>query len=102
MTQPLATSQSAKQMMTKDGSLMSEIYLDITKGDLLRVVEIKGSNIICENISMKEEYRREVVISKVDILMKDFNVVERVSASLKPVLERLKSNDKYMRSLYGR
>ena len=43
MTQPLATSQSAKQMMTKDGSLLSEIYLDITKGDLLRVVEIKGN-----------------------------------------------------------
>ena len=62
MTTPLATSQEIKSLLQKDNSPMLEIYKELERGDVLKVLEINNSEIMVENLSIKEEYRKGYMI----------------------------------------
>lgn len=89
MTRPLAASQSAKEMMRKDGSSLLKIYKDVGRGDILKVKSVKGNSITVENLSINEEYRWDFTIDKLDVLKRDFIVVKRVSAGLSESLKNI-------------
>jgi hypothetical protein len=89
MTVPLAASQSAKDMMKKDGSTLLKIYKDVNRGDILKVKKIEGNKITVENSSLKEEFRKDFVIDKFDIMKKNFVVIQRRSADLTESLKNI-------------
>ena len=72
MTRPLACSQNAKSMMREDGSSLLQIFTDLNRGDILKVKSIDGNKILVTNLSIREEYRIDFEIDKLDVLKKNF------------------------------
>jgi hypothetical protein len=89
MTTPLATSQEIKSLLQKDNSPMLEIYKELERGDVLKVLEINNSEIMVENLSIKEEYRKPFKINKIDIAKGNFNVIKRKSIDLIKALSKV-------------
>jgi hypothetical protein len=94
MTQPLATSVAAKTMMKKDSSPLLTIYKDTKRGDILKVKSVDGNKIVCENLSVKQEWNKPAIIDKYDIMRGDFKLVQRISAGLLESLELIDSIQK--------
>lgn len=92
MTMPFASSMETKMMLTRDKSLLLSIYKDINRGDILSVKEVKPNKIVVENLSIKEEYRKDFEIEKLDIIKGNFNVVKRKSIDLIKTLNKLMSS----------
>lgn len=93
MTTPLATSQEIKSLLVKENSPMLEIYKELERGDVLKVLEINNSEILVENLSIKEEYRKPFKINKIDIAKGNFNVVKRKSIDLIKALSKIMPED---------
>lgn len=83
LTKPLAVSKKAKELFRKDKSVLVEFYTDFKKGDLLKVVSIVSGNAVCENISIKKEYKEKyyneqyVEISLEDVISGNVKQVKR-------------------------
>ena len=82
MTKPLATSKRTKKVFIKEKSPLLEMFNELTRGDLLKVVKIIDNKIFCENISIKENFKNNIidtklVINKLDILRGDYKLVQR-------------------------
>lgn len=92
MTMPFASSMETKMMLTRDKSLLLSIYKDTNRGDILSVKEVKPNKIVVENLSIKEEYRKDFEIEKLDIIKGNFNVVKRKSIDLIKTLNKLMSS----------
>lgn len=86
---PLAASKETKKMLLDEKSPILKIYKDFERGDILLVKEAEDNKLLVENLSIKEEYRKDFYIEKVDILTKKFNVVKRKTINLINVLESL-------------
>lgn len=89
MTAPLATSRETKNMLDKEKSPMLEIFKDVDRGDILIVKDVNANKIIVENLSIKEEYRKQFEIEKLDVIKGNFNVIRRKSIDLIKTLNRL-------------
>lgn len=89
MTPPLASSKEAKMMLIKDKSPLLCIYKDLGRGDILSVKKVLNNKIIVENLSVKEDYRKDFEIEKLDIIKGNFNVIKRKSIDLIKTLNRL-------------
>lgn len=82
MTKPLVTSKRTKKVFIKEKSPLLEMFNELTRGDLLKVVKIIDNKIFCENISIKENFKNNIidtklVINKLDILRGDYKLVQR-------------------------
>jgi len=82
MTKPLATSKRTKKVFIKEKSPLLEMFNELTRGDLLKVEKIIDNKIFCENISIKENFKNNIidtklVINKLDILRGDYKLVQR-------------------------
>jgi len=58
------------------------MFNELTRGDLLKVEKIIDNKIFCENISIKENFKNNIidtklVINKLDILRGDYKLVQR-------------------------
>ena len=89
MTPPFATSRESKEMLKKDKSKLVQIYKDLERGDILLVKTVKDNKIIVENLSIKEEFRKDFEIEKLDVIKGRFNVIKRKSIDLIKTLEKL-------------
>lgn len=89
MTPPFATSRESKEMLKKDKSKLVKIYKDLERGDILLVKTVKDNKIIVENLSIKEEFRKNFEIEKLDVIKGRFNVIKRKSIDLIKTLEKL-------------
>lgn len=89
MTPPFATSRESKEMLRKDKSKLVQIYKDLERGDILLVKTVKDNKIIVENLSIKEEFRKNFEIEKLDVIKGRFNVIKRKSIDLIKTLEKL-------------
>lgn len=89
MTPPFATSRESKEMLKKDKSKLVQIYKDLERGDILLVKTVKDNKIIVENLSIKEEFRKNFEIEKLDVIKGRFNVIKRKSIDLIKTLEKL-------------
>jgi hypothetical protein len=89
MSIPIVASKATKNFMKKDGSLLASIYNDMNSGDLLKVIKINGTKLYCENLSIKPEYRQEIIIDKLSILKEEYKLIERTSQRLKKSIEKL-------------
>lgn len=89
MTPPFATSKESKEMLRKDKSKLVQIYKDLERGDILSVKTVKDNKIIVENLSIKEEFRKDFEIEKLDVIKGRFNVIKRKSIDLIKTLEKL-------------
>lgn len=58
-TKPLASSRKDKIKYIKENSPISNFFKNISKGDFLKVVELKDNNAICINLSLKEGIREK-------------------------------------------
>jgi len=82
MTRPLVTSKRTKKVFIKEKSPLLEMFNELTRGDLLKVEKIIDNKIFCENISIKENFKNNIidtklVINKLDILRGDYKLVQR-------------------------
>lgn len=82
MTRPLATSKRTKKVFIKEKSPLLEMFNELTRGDLLKVIKIIDNKIFCENISIKENITNnkldnKITINKLDILRGDYKLVQR-------------------------
>lgn len=82
MTKPLVTSKRTKKVFIKEKSPLLEMFNELTRGDLLKVEKIIDNKIFCENISIKENFKNNIintklVINKLDILRGDYKLVQR-------------------------
>lgn len=89
MTMPLASSRESKMLLNKENSKLLNIFRDIDRGDILIVKEIHPNKIVVENCSLKEEYKKDFEIEKLDIIKGNFNVVKRRSIDLIKTLNKL-------------
>ena len=89
MTMPLASSRESKMLLNKENSKLLNIFRDIDRGDILIVKEIHPKKIVVENCSLKEEYKKDFEIEKLDIIKGNFNVVKRRSIDLIKTLNKL-------------
>lgn len=92
MTYPIATSKKTKKVFIKEKSPLLEMFNELTRGDLLKVVSISKNKIICENISVKKEVQGNnikniIVIDKLDILRGDYKLVQRGRTKLTNLLK---------------
>lgn len=92
MTRPLASSKKTKLRLKKEKSPLLEMFNELTRGDLLSVVEIKKNKIICENISIKTSIRENsinniIVIDKLDVLRGDYKLVQRGKTKMTNLLK---------------
>ena len=92
MTMPFATSKESKDMLKRDNSILVNIYKDLERGDILTVKEVGDNKIVVENLSLKEEYRKDFEIEKIDVIKGRFNVIKRKSIDLLKTLEKLTAN----------
>ena len=92
MTAPFATSRESKEMLKKDKSKLVQIYKDLERGDILSVKAVNDNKIVVENLSIKEEFRKDFEIEKLDVIKGRFNVVKRKSIDLIKTLEKLTVN----------
>ena len=86
---PLAASRGTKKMLLEEDSPILKVYKDISRGDILLIKETVGNKLLVENLSLKEEYRKDFYIDKIDILTKKFNVVKRKTVDLINALNNL-------------
>lgn len=89
MTAPFAASRETKKLLEKDKSPLLEIYREMDRGDILVVKSTQANNVIVENLSVEEEFRREFRIEKLDVIKGNFNVIKRKSVDLARTLDRL-------------
>lgn len=89
MTMPLASSRETKILLKKENSKLLKVFKDIDRGDILIVKEINPNKIVVENCSLKEEYKKDFEIEKLDIIKGNFNVVKRRSIDLIKTLNKL-------------
>jgi hypothetical protein len=89
MSIPIVASRATKNLMKKDGSLLASIYNDMNSGDILKVIKTNGTKLYCENLSIKPEYRQEIIIDKLNILKEEYKLIERTSQRLKKSIEKL-------------
>lgn len=89
MTRPYATSKESKDMLKRDKSPLLEIYKDLERGDILTVKSVGNNKVVVENLSIKEEYRQDFEIEKIDVIKGRFNVIKRKSIDLIKTLEKL-------------
>jgi hypothetical protein len=87
MTVPLALSLPAKKMMMRDNSLLLKIYKDISMGDILMVEAIDKNKVVCKNVSMLEEYRKEITLDKVEILKGNYRMILRMNKKMHELVE---------------
>ena len=92
LTIPLACTKEWKKAFLKQKSPLCAIYKDLIRGDILVVKKVLPNSlkIVVENLSIKEEYRKEFTISKEDIVKKNFSLVKRKSSEISKILEELK------------
>lgn len=89
MTMPLASSRETKVLLKKENSKLLKVFKDMDRGDILIVKEINPNKIVVENCSLKEEYKKDFEIEKLDIIKGNFNVVKRRSIDLIKTLNKL-------------
>ena len=89
MTIPLAASKETKKMLQEENSKILPLYKDLERGDILVVKEVGKNKVLVENISIKENYRKDFYIDKIDIIKKSFNVVKRKTIGLIKTLEAI-------------
>lgn len=89
MTMPLASSRETKILLKKENSKLLKVFKDMDRGDILIVKEINPNKIVVENCSLKEEYKKDFEIEKLDIIKGNFNVVKRRSIDLIKTLNKL-------------
>jgi hypothetical protein len=89
MTMPLASSRETKILLKKENSKLLKVFKDVDRGDILIVKEINPNKIVVENCSLKEEYKKDFEIEKLDIIKGNFNVVKRRSIDLIKTLNKL-------------
>lgn len=89
MTMPMASSKESKLLLEREKSKLLEVYKDIDRGDILIVKKIHPNKIIVENCSVKDEYKKDFEIEKLDIIKGNFNVVKRRSIDLIKTLNKL-------------
>lgn len=82
VTIPLASSKETKKILVEENSPILKVYKDLNRGDILLIKNIEGNKILVENLSIKEEYRKDFYIDKIDVLTKKFNVVKRKTVDL--------------------
>lgn len=82
VTIPLASSKETKKILVEENSPILKVYKDLNRGDILLIKKIEGNKILVENLSIKEEYRKDFYIDKIDVLTKKFNVVKRKTVDL--------------------
>lgn len=89
MTMPLASSRESKMFLKREDSKLLNVFKDLDRGDILIVKEIHPNKIIVENCSLREEFRKDFEIEKLDIIKGNFNVVKRRSIDLIKTLNKL-------------
>lgn len=89
VTAPLACNKEWKNLLLKEESILCQIYREFDRGDILKVKRIENNKVIVENLSIEEEFRKEFVIDKTDIVKKNFNLIRRKSIDLIKSLEKL-------------
>ena len=89
ITPPLACSKEWKKLLEKEKAPLCQIYKDFSRGDILRVKSISGCNLIVENLSIDNEFRKEFKIDKVEIAKKNFLLIRRKSIELVRILENI-------------
>lgn len=89
VTPPLACSKEWKKLMCKESAPLCEIYKDMTRGDILKVKRVEGGNLIVENLSIDNEFRKEFKINKIEIAKKNFSLIRRKSIEMIRILESI-------------
>lgn len=89
ITAPLACSSGWKQLLIKEHSSLCQIFKEFDRGDILKVKAINGGKVTVENLSIEEEFRKDFVIDKIDIIKKNFNLIKRKSIGLLKTLEKI-------------
>jgi hypothetical protein len=89
VTMPLACSRLWKSMLLKEESNLCQIYKEFDRGDILRIKKVLKAEVIVENLSIEEEFRRDFKIDKLEIAKKNFILVRRRSLELSRVLEQI-------------
>lgn len=92
ITIPLTASKETKKMLKEENSPILHVYKDLQRGDILLVKEISNNKILVENLSIKEEYRKDFYIDKTDIITKKFNIVKRMTGLMNATLSNLSKN----------
>lgn len=92
ITAPLACSKEWKNILLKERACLCQIFRDFNRGDILKVLKIKGNKVIVENLSIEPEFRKEFEIDKIEIVKKNFNLIRRKSIELIRSLEKLGEN----------
>jgi hypothetical protein len=90
ITKPLAVSKKAKELFKKDKSVLSTFYVDFKKGDLLKVINVKNGVAICENVSIKNEFKELYYKNQlIEITIEDVisNNVRQVKRNVKKILQ---------------
>lgn len=82
MTRPLVCSKQTKKMFIKEKSPLVELFIETSRGDLLKVFKIEKNKVYCENLSIKNSFKQNniktsLIIDKVDILRGSFKLVQR-------------------------
>lgn len=75
--------------MCKENAPLCEIYKDMTRGDILKVKRVEGGNLIVENLSIDNEFRKEFKINKIEIAKKNFSLIRRKSIEIIRILESI-------------
>lgn len=89
VTMPLACSRLWKSMLLKEESNLCQIYKEFDRGDILRIKKVLKAEVVVENLSIEEEFRRDFKIDKLEIAKKNFILVRRRSLELSRVLEQI-------------
>lgn len=58
-TKPLAVSRRDKAVMLKEGNEMLSFFRNTTKGDFIKIVEVKDEKAKCVNLSLKESIKEK-------------------------------------------
>jgi hypothetical protein len=61
----------------------------MTRGDILKVKRVEGGNLIVENLSIDNEFRKEFKINKIEIAKKNFSLIRRKSIEIIRILESI-------------
>lgn len=89
VTMPLACSRLWKSMLLKEESNLCQIYKEFDRGDILRIKKVLKAEVVVENLSIEEEFRRDFKIDKLEIAKKNFILVRRKSLELSRALEQI-------------
>jgi hypothetical protein len=92
VTPPLACSQEWKKLLRKEKAPLCQIYKDLSRGDILRVKRVEEGNLVVENLSIDDEFRKEFKIGKMEIAKKNFSLIRRKSIELVRILEKIEEN----------